>query len=222
MRLQKWIYTVPLRLRSLFRKAEVESELSEELEDHLDRKARELIATGSAPNEARRTAMREFGGLEQSKERCRDARRVNFLEDVIQDVRHGVRVLRKNLGFAVVAVLTLALGIGANTAIFSVVNTVMLRPLPYPDADRLVLLNETAENRGRLEMMSVSWPDYLDWRQQARSFQYLGIFRGQNLTLTGFDQAERLNGAMASSDIFAAMGIHPLLGRTFIDRKSVV
>src|SRR5215472_3657164 len=91
MRLQKWIYTVPLRLRSLFRKAEVESELSAELEDHLDRKARELIATGSAPNEARRTAMREFGGLEQSKERCRDARRVNFLEDVIQVVPVRVR-----------------------------------------------------------------------------------------------------------------------------------
>lgn len=216
MRLKKWVYTVPLRLRSLFRKEAVDSELSEELEDHLERKTRELIAAGSAPSEARRKAMREFGGLEQSKESCRDARRVNFVEDLIQDVRHGVRVLRTNLGFAVVAVLTLALGIGANTAIFSVVNTVMLRPLPYPNADRLVLLNETAENRGRLEMMSVSWQDYLDWRQQARSFQYLGIFRGQNLTLTGFDQAERLNGAMASSDIFAAMGIQPLLGRTFV------
>jgi putative ABC transport system permease protein len=138
--------------------------------------------------------MREFGGVEQSKESCRDARGVNLIEDLIEDVRHGARVLRKNLGFTVVAVFTLGLGIGANTAIFSVVNTVMLRPFPYPDADRLVLLNETAENRGRLEMMSVSWQDYLDWRQQARSFQYLGIFRGQNLTLTGFDQAERLNG----------------------------
>lgn len=219
MRPEHWLYTIPLRLRSLFRRKAVETELSDELRDHLERKTREFVAGGLAPEEARRKAMREFGGVEQSKENCRDARRVNYIEDFLQDVRHGVRVLRKNPGFTLVAVLTLALGIGANTAIFSVVNTVMLRPLPYPNADRLILLNETAENRGRVDMMSVSWQDYLDWQKQARCFQYLGIFRNQNLTLTGFDQAERLNGAMASSDVFNALGIPPLLGRAFVEEE---
>jgi predicted permease len=216
MRVTRWLSILRLRMRSLFRRTTVEQELHEELQQHLEQKAQEYVAAGLAIEEARRKATRDFGGVEQSKESCRDARGVNLIEDLIQDVRHGARVLRKNLGFTVVAVFTLGLGIGANTAIFSVVNAVMLRPLPYPDADRLVLLNETAENRGRLDMMSVSWQDYLDWRQQARSFQYLGIFRSQNLTLTGFDQAERLNGAMASSDIFNALGIQPLMGRTFV------
>jgi putative ABC transport system permease protein len=202
-------------MRSLLRRDKVERELSDELQYHLEQKTREYTAAGLTPAEAQRKAMREFGGVELSKENCRDVRRVNFIADLLQDLRHGVRVLRKNAGFTTVAVLTLALGIGANTAIFSVVNTVMLRPLAYPDAGRLVLMNEVAQGQGRQDMMSVSWLDYLDWRQQAQSFQHLGIFRGQNLTLTGFDEAERLIGAMASSDVFNAAGIQPLLGRTF-------
>lgn len=215
MRVRHWLYIIPLRMRSLVRRKEVEQELTEELQYHLEQKTREYVAKGMAAGEARRAAVCEMHGLEKSKEECRDARRVSFIEEVVQDARHGIRVLRKNPGFTMVAMLTLALAIGANTAIFSVVNAVMLRPLPYPDAERLVLMNETVENRGRLEMMSVSWLDYLDWRRQAQSFRHLGIFRSQNLNLTGMDEAERLNGAMASSDVFNAAGIHPLLGRTF-------
>src|ERR1700752_696269 len=108
LNLQRWFYTLRLRLRSLFQRRAVEQELTEELQDHLERKIREHVVAGLTPTEARRKAAREFGGLEQSKENCRDTRRVNLIEEFVQDVCHGARVLRKNPGFTLVAVLTLA------------------------------------------------------------------------------------------------------------------
>lgn len=131
---------------------------------------------------------------------------------LIQDLRYGLRALAKSPGFTAVAVLTLALGIGANSAIFSVVNGVMLRPLAYPDAERIMLLSEIS-TRG--ERASVSWPNFQDWRDQNRVFESLGIWRGATLNLTGVDQPDRLVGSMASSGVFQAMGIRPLTGRVF-------
>jgi putative ABC transport system permease protein len=134
------------------------------------------------------------------------------MDSLIQDLRYAVRMLAKQRGFTAVAVLTLALGIGANAAIFSVLDGVLLRPLPYPDVERILTMNERTTSG---QMMSVSWQNFQDWRAQNQVFEALGINRGAVVNLTGGDQPERLNGSLASSDVFTVMGIAPLAGRTF-------
>src|SRR5262245_34659571 len=137
MRFEHWLYTIPLRLRSLFRRRQVERELDEELQYHLERQIQEHITKGMTPEEARYAALRALGGLERQKEECRDMRRVNHIENTIQDLRYAGRVLRRSPGFTAVAILSLALGVGANTAVFQLLNAVRLRSLPVANPQEL-------------------------------------------------------------------------------------
>src|SRR5213082_1160095 len=146
---------VRLRLRSLFRRPNVEFELETELRFHLDQLIEENISSGMPPEEARRAAQRMIGGIAQYKEECRDMRRVNFVEDLVQDVRYTIRSLAKSPGFTGVVVATLALGIGANIAIFTIVHGVLLRPLDYPKPDQLMYLTAEAPAIGALEVRSL-------------------------------------------------------------------
>jgi hypothetical protein len=134
------------------------------------------------------------------------------MDSVIQDLRDAVRMLLKHRGFTAVAVITLALGIGANAAIFSVLDGVMLRPLPYPDIDRILIFIEQTRSG---QTMSVSWPNFQGYRDQNQVFEHIGVYRGAVVNLTGADEPERLNGSLASSGVFKAMGISPLAGRAF-------
>src|ERR1700685_2807508 len=201
-----------IRLRALFRRDAVETELDDELQFHFEQQVEKYVQSGLPHEEARRRARLEFGGADHIKEECRDARGVSFLETLWQDVRFGFRMLWKSPGFTAVAVLTLALGIGANTALFSVVNGVLLNPLPYPHPDQLVTLHESKPN---FEHGSISFPNFRDWRKDNHTFSAMAISRGYAFSLTGTGDAIQLNGEFVTSDYFAILAVKPLLGRTF-------
>jgi predicted permease len=203
-----------LRWRALIHRRRLERDLQEELEFHLAARAERNLDRGMDENQAVRSARRNFGNVTLWKETCREMWTFYWMETLWQDLRYGLRTLRKSPGFTSVAVLTLALGIGANAAIFSVVNAVLLRSLPYRDPERLVELIGNVK-RARVERRGTSMADYIDWRDQSRSFEAMALYAGENVTLTGADEPERMAAEYVGQAYFSILGIDAAVGRTF-------
>jgi putative ABC transport system permease protein len=200
------------RLNGSLRKPRTDRELAEEFENHLQMQIEDNLRAGMSAEQARREALLKSGGLETSKESCRDRRGLPLIETVLRDFAYALRQVRRSPGFATVVVLTLALGIGANTAIFSLLYGVLLRPLPYPQQERLVTMGEWSE---QVPEMSVSYPNFLDWRARQKSFAAIGVASGQSFNYDDVSSTQRLAGALVSHDLFAALGVPVLRGRLF-------
>src|SRR2546430_2110111 len=208
------VYRVGRRLRSLVRRGQIESELSEELRFHVERQVAENIATRMMPDDASRAALSELVGIEQIKEECRDMRRTQWLEAALQDCRFGIRTFRKRPGFTLSVLAILAFGIGSATAIFSIVNGVLLTALPYRNPGNLVRIFGTWEHGSR---EGISPPDFADYRLRSTSFASIAgaSIATPLLNLKAVGDPEQVRGRNITADFFSPLGIHPLLGREF-------
>ena len=208
------IRDVAMRALGLVRRGSMERRLDAEMRFHVDMLTEQHIRAGRSPSDARRAALAAFGGLERFKDDARDEYRSRLVDELGQDIRYAVRVIRRNPGFGVAAALTFALGIGASTAIFSVVHGVLLRPLPYKDPDRLVVLWERQPGRGN-DRNVVSVPNYEAWRSRARSFDGMAALVPLPATIGVAPNPEHVMGAEVSPGYFETLGVSPALGRTF-------
>jgi predicted permease len=203
-----------LRMTGMFSHTRGDCEFDAELQSHLAMHIDDNVRAGMTPDAARREALLRLGGLDQVKEQYRDRRGIPPLEHLLQDVRIGARMLRRNPTFTGIAVLTLGLGIGANAAIFSLVNAVLLRPLPFPDPDRLVLIWATNTKNGDTQDVA-SYPDVEVWRAEGQSFDGVAAFTSRGATLSGGDQAELVPAVQVMPGFFETLRVRPALGRTF-------
>ncbi len=211
--LRAWL----VRLGGFLRRNRLDRDLTAEMESHLQMHIEDNLRADMTAAEARRQALIKLGGIEQTKENYRDRRGLPFLETLVQDFRFAVRVLRKNPGFTAIAVLTLALGIGANTAIFSIVNGVLLQPLPYPHPEQLVVVARTAPRFDH--PLPISGPNFLDWRARATQFQSLAGFDGRGFTVMFGSAPENILGAAVSHNFLSVLEVAPILGRNFLEQE---
>jgi putative ABC transport system permease protein len=204
------LYGFYLRVRGALLPGRAEREMEEEMSFHLEQEIEKHMRAGLTQRAARRRALIAFGGMEANREAMRDGRGGRWLDDLLVDIRYAMRWQLRAPGFTSVAVLTLALGIGATTALFAVLNSVLLEPLPYPESDRLAMVYARNDERGGV---NVSYPDHLSWKEQVKSFPQLGIFQWTSSTISGGEQAERISSADVSADLFSVLGVAPELGR---------
>ncbi len=216
----RFLRVIHRRLLALARRDRLEQEMDDELSLHFDLAVEDRISRGLSPARARAEVLREFGGRDGARESYRDAGGTQPFERLLRDFRYAWRTLRATPVFTLIVVGTLALGIGANSAIFSVVNGVLLRALPYADPERLVMVWETDRDSGT-EREGASVPDYFDFRERARSFDHLAAFQVTPMNRTGAGEPERVAAARVSADFLATMGSAPLLGRNFLEAEAM-
>jgi len=217
----KALKRIRLFIRSLLRRDAVERELDDELSLHLDFETERHRRAGMSPEDARRAALLTFGGVDRVKEEVRDSWGVRFLETLLQDVRYGLRSLRRNPGFSAVVVITLALGIGANTAVFSVVRGVLLRPLPYARGEEVVALHQSAPRAG-VDDLGFSVKEVQDYRGMSHTLEDVVEYHSMSFTLLGGSEPQRVRTGVVSARFFDLLGVKPLLGRTFRDGEDAL
>ena len=204
------------RFLSLFRRRKLDSDLSEELAAHLEMAVEDNIRSGMNPEEARRQAMIRLGGVEATKELHRDTRGLPSVESLVQDIRYGLRMLARSPMFTAAALLTLALGIGANTAIFGVIDSILIRPLSYPHAEALVGVWHTAPGIPALPSSLACSPSmYFTYREENRTFQQFGLWQSNGASVTGIAEPEMPKALVVTYGVLDALGVQPLLGRWF-------
>src|SRR5690242_12944005 len=206
---------VRLLLRSLTSRSAVERELDEEFRFHLDQLVEENIAAGMDEDEARRSALRTIGGISQLQEECRDMRRTNYIDETLRDFRYAGRNLLRSTGFSIFAGLIMALGIGANTAVFSLVNQILLHPPGVSEPERVVLLR-TQYKKLNLNVPSASGPAFADARANKQLFEHVGASRTVNFNYTAQGSPVRVPGASVSAEWFDVFGAKPVIGRVFV------
>lgn len=199
-----------LRLRSLFVRSSVERDLDDELRFHLEKTIEQNIAAGMTPEDARFAARREFGNPELQKDECRDSRGTKVIEDLFEDLRYAARGLGRNPLLALAATATLALCIGANTTVFSLVNSILIRPLPYPGSDRIYYISDRS---GRNQIEIAAGPDYYILRKENRVFEDVAAYNPTTMNWSGVDKPEQIDGALVTPSFFRLLGTEPLLGR---------
>jgi predicted permease len=218
--MSNWLAGLRSALRSVVRRKRVEEELNEEIQYHLERQIDEGVKAGLAPEEARYAALRAMGAIDKSKEECRDQRSANLAGEFVGDLRYAGRALRRSPGFALLAIAIMALGIGANTAVFTVVNGVLLKPLPYAGADRIVTLSTAFHTTGTTQGM-VSIANFRDWRDQSSSFEAMATYRPGDFPVTTGSTAEYARTATVDAQFFRVFGVEPAIGRTFTAEEMV-
>jgi putative ABC transport system permease protein len=216
--MMEWFNILRTRLRALFRRESVLQDIEEELRIHVEMETERNIERGMPPDEAQAAARKSFGQLSRNTELSYDIRGGGWLETFWQDLRYGARMLRKQPGFSLIAVLTLALGIGANTAIFSVVNAVLVKPLLYPHSDLVVQIWQTNPRANRWGEW-ISYPAFVDYRRQNRVFEDIGAYRTWLWNITGGDHPEVLRGARVTSNLFSVLSVQPIIGRSFLPEE---
>ena len=210
--LRAWL----LRCAGLFRREQGSRDFADEIESHLQMHIADNLRSGMQPEEARRQALIKLGGVQQTKEKYRNRASLPILEMLASDLRFGARVLWKSRAFTIVAIATLALGIAGNTAIFSIVNGVLLNPLPFAQPEQLVAINGSKPN---FDQGSISYPNFLDWEKDNHTFSAMAVARGSAFSLTGKGEAEQVNAEFVSGSFFPARS-EPILGRPSRPRKS--